>query len=704
MFSYLKSIKGFLDDCSGVEEECSKKCNSKDCKCKLVAYLEKSVSRSNYGYKKSVDASEIRAWCNSVAFYFKSVMEELVNDNENYNNLVVGLEYYLETRECFVDDKIPHVRVDVMLGGYKNDEMRIMLIELKQYDKVVSISNDRNTINWEYEYNLKNYLQEGPNSQVLEYCLNISKSINNSGNQSILFIPCVYMHNLHNLPDVLSSGNIHGNIHKKDGYIIDDRVCYKNEPIRVYLKKNDNNNGIVNYIKENFDGTDNTAIDVFKRLKKGYHLLTRNDLADLLICDKKKRKKYECYMRPDQYFTLYGYSVNNDYWDNYLENHLDFLLHMRRKENKDNATNWFKNGIVDVIYGGPGSGKTFLAILLLRLCLERGLNVAYVYKSSASVNSIFGCLRDRALEVFPKNNENCKLQDLIRNTDYDKIPEEYRLFKNRKKDDVCKFDIIAINEYENNKGFDVYIIDEAHRIKDENIEKIINEQNKRRKMVVLFYDEHQVIDDNIELISKIAQKKCCQNRSLVSRYNIFNLWSQFRCGLDDGYLISVEYALGIRNTGRSRSQIDFDVVLENEESVRSLVRKIIRYKQEYWILTVCDDNKDDIESLGNILGMEKEKIHLWGKECDGSKEYNGQMITSYRDEGGISIGRPHTVQGVETDRALVIVKHEFDAIEKDRLQNKYRILLTRALKECHIFCTCPKIRKRFEKEGFQIAK
>ncbi len=493
MFPYLKPVKEFLKDCETITHKIEKNskgifvceqlktgytdhgclvtCDSKkkgSCSCcknvpAVAAWLIQSVDQANWGNNRShglghIDFREVRAWCHSLCVHMYEVLKPLED-----MNLFVGLEYYLETRAGFVEDKKKHYRVDVMIGGYGKDNStepveRLMVIELKQYGNS-SWDKDGKTLT--YEYGNDTVSEESSNRQVKFYCDSISKSIDKNSIAPDNIIPCVFMHNLAKDKIEYDPGTPFDD--SSDGVLYDNRVKYRNKPIPIFIsepQEHDRYKAFRSYICETFDheGTDVRAIDVFKKLKKGHHVLSQEELADMLICDADElESRFRALLRPDQFFTMFGYGEYSYSWDNYLKNHIDYRSIFSSEENKTFWNHWKQErGVLDIIEGGPGSGKTVLSMFLVRYCLMKGLSVAYVYIGSAQVNRLFDYLKNIIEEEVGVDE---RFPDIVKNIPRSKL-DNFRIFNSYKENE--KFDIIPFEQIKNKMGYDVYVIDDAH--------------------------------------------------------------------------------------------------------------------------------------------------------------------------------------------------------------------------------------------------
>lgn len=673
MFPYLKSKKSFLSDCKNTEccnEEENKRCKDCSMKSRVVKWLEEYIKRANYLYP--VSNSEIRAWCQSVSFY----MREVLSDEKIPDNLSVGLEYYRET-DMKGDNSEPGVRADMLIGGYYGDKatgykMKILLIELKQYSKgKIKEGLFRVHNAWDKLVELKTVV-----GQVTAYRNNIMRSVENKnipGDADFIeLISCVYMHNLE---------------------VPKDAELGITEADHVFLKEDKER--LVDFICEEFSGTDeapSNARNVFIKLKSKYRILSSAELADILVCKPDQVIEYRKFLRPDQAFFLSGYDFEGGNikkkYDNYLEKRLEFLFGsdeteaLKKLKNDKNVKLWESitsenERIVDVIEGGPGSGKTLLAMFLLRYCMdfndavseENKIKIAFVYKRLAPVGMLKSLIEEKR-EEFQKKGVSMEYWE--------------------------KLD----NAKEGAPAYDVIIFDEAHCFNGtdaDQLKRLINSS----KYTVFFNDSKQKIleedkgiDEGVLDVDKKERSESAY-KELVIPYienegvaatdkpnaNVFRLWSQFRCNQDEGYLSWVEDLLDMeRSTLAFDDDIEFDFDVELIENAADIL-KVAREEPK---LQVVSTNQFD-------SGYEKDI------KIDGKQLFYWRLnpnVDESRKKSMLEVLNPSEVQGLEYDTVLVIIGKDFSEIKQENkatkeielIKNRYRMLLTRGLKKCYIYC------------------
>ena len=178
-----------------------------------------------------------------------------------------------------------------------------------------------------------------------------------------------------------------------------------------------------------------------------------------------------------------------------------------------------KEKAIMIIKGGPGTGKSVIALEVMGVLLRKGVNVVHATGSSAFTNTLKQILGTRSAKQFKFFNS-----------------------------------FVDQSKYKEN-GINVIICDEAHRIRktSESIytpkhlrtgEPQINELIRSAKLSLFFIDEQQVVrpteTGSVDLIKEAAKK------FNAKVYELPELKTQFRCGGSGSYLEKIEKILGIK--------------------------------------------------------------------------------------------------------------------------------------------------------------
>ena len=345
-----------------------------------------------------------------------------------------------------------------------------------------------------------------------------------------------------------------------------------------------------------------------------------------------------------------------------------------------------KNKKVYIVKGGPGSGKSVVAVNLLVEFIKNKKQARYVSKNSAVREVNLSKLKGKKLEGVSVN----------------------MLF-------VSSGSFIGAvkNEY------DVLIVDEAHRLNEKSgifgnmgenqVKEIIN----AAKLSVFFIDEDQKV--TFKDIGSIEEIKKWAKHFGAEIYED-ELKSQFRCNGSDGYIAWLDDVLEIRESANKTLEgIDYDFKVFDD--VNEMYEELKKKENSAIVAGYCWDwvskkeNRDDI-IIGNFSkkwNLNEDKglwllknplnqvgcIHtIQGLECD----YIGVIIgDDLVYDNGI---KTQPEKRAKTDKSLngykKMLKSNPKKAEKlaDKIiKNTYRVLMSRGLKGCYVYATDEKLRK-----------
>jgi DUF2075 family protein len=340
-----------------------------------------------------------------------------------------------------------------------------------------------------------------------------------------------------------------------------------------------------------------------------------------------------------------------------------------------------------IVEGGPGTGKSVVAINLLVEATRRELLSQYVTKNAA-----------------PRAVYESKLSGTMKKRRFE------ALFQGSGRFHDCEPNI-----------FDVLIVDEAHRLNAksgmfQNLgENQVKEIIRAAKTSVFFVDEDQKVTLK-DIGSKDEILKWAKQAH--AEVKVMQLDSQFRCNGSDGYLAWLDNLLQIRPTANTTLEgIIYDFkVFDNPSEMRDAIyaKNAIANKSRLvsgycwnWI-SKNDTKKTDINFPEYGFHMPwnfAQKSYLWSIKPDSVSE----------------VGCIHTCQGLELDYVGIIIGK--DLIYRDGqvlvdpasraktdtsikgyktmlktdpekakelirsiIKNTYRTLMTRGMKGCYVWC------------------
>ena len=343
---------------------------------------------------------------------------------------------------------------------------------------------------------------------------------------------------------------------------------------------------------------------------------------------------------------------------------------------------------VFIVRGGPGTGKSVLAVNLLSKFISNGLNSRYITKNSAPrlvyAAGLSGHLRKSRISALFTGSGS--------------------------------FVDCLNNEY------DALIVDEAHRLNAKsgmfgNLgENQVKEIIQSCRTSIFFIDEYQRIH-----LKDVGSEELIRAYAKEMNAEVFDadLTSQFRCGGSDGCLAWIDNSLGLRptaNTSLDTSVFDFQIFDDPKEMYEKIIEKNNQNFKSRLVAGYCwnwiskkDPNENDIILEGGKLSAK------WNLTQHG-------MLWIEKDESISEIGCIHTCQGLELDYVGVIIgpdlqlsgghvitdvneraksdasikglkkmmkENPAEATRRGReiVLNTYRTLLTRGMKGCYVYCT-----------------
>ncbi|MBV9925688.1 MAG: DUF2075 domain-containing protein [Acidobacteria bacterium] len=345
-----------------------------------------------------------------------------------------------------------------------------------------------------------------------------------------------------------------------------------------------------------------------------------------------------------------------------------------------------KNKVVVLIKGGPGTGKSVIAMNLVAELCAQNYNAQHATGSRAFTENIKKVVGNRAGVQFKYFNS----------------------YPTAGRDEI-----------------DVLVLDEAHRLRPSSHNRFTPRSARSElsqteelihaaKVSVFFIDDLQVVRPgevgSSELIRAAASKAGAALRE-------YELEAQFRCNGSDGFINWVDNTLGIRRTANTLWDTNDPFEFRIAESVQELERSIRERQQEGFSARLAagfcwpwsyPDGQGRLPNDVTVGGWSMP----WNARPDSRKLAKGIPKSHYwaSDPNGIDqVGCVYTAQGFEFDYVGVIFgldlrydpkggtwvgdkTQSHDAVVKKSkelfvplVKNTYRVLLTRGMKGCYVY-------------------
>ena len=367
---------------------------------------------------------------------------------------------------------------------------------------------------------------------------------------------------------------------------------------------------------------------------------------------------------------------------------------------------------VFIVHGGPGTGKSVIAVRLLAEVLTSKRLGFFVAPNKA--------FRDTLVEQLTKRHHKYR-------------EDGEALFQSSWSFHTADF--------MNDKTHEVLIVDEAHRLKDQAYQykgqSMVDDMVRAARISVFFLDETQRVQWNDS--GSEARIREAATKFKANVHPPFTLSAQFRCGGSDGYLNWLDDVLQLRPTGNfdnwADEQYEFRVFDNAQQMYAAIKAKNATNKARLIAGYSWDWPTRGRVRHGHVQHVQADGLSLpWN--------FMGENWATSKD-GIDQVGCVHTCQGVEFDWLGVLIgpdlryeqgkvvgdptkraktdtslKGSKKALTEARgnaavtaqvlakvqaiIKNTYKVLLSRGRKGCFVWCADPALRE-YLRERLQMA-
>lgn len=587
-------------------------------------------------YGRRAGDSEYNSWVDT-----GKVIKNLI-ELGNLENIYVSFEY-----------QVPYTqkRIDCLLFGKNKQGKGIMIhIEMKQWQKVEALECEGNFVETYIGGDSRKVAH--PSQQVQGYHNYLMGFVEIFEENEIDLLGCAYC----------------PNYDKKEGEgLFDKRYKEVVNKFPVYTKKDIEN--LANRLKELLSQED--GFDIFNKFMESPINPSRKllDNASNVI-----KKESDFNLLDDQIYTR---NVIID---------------------KINKSETKKENSVIIVKGGPGTGKTVIALHIL---------------------AEFAGHEDKKYKIFFSSRSKPLIEAI-----------KYKMERGQKVGEVnAKILFTSLDPYAPTRvgenELDIIIIDEAHRIGEKSDHRFTKKEHRTNmpqveqlircaKTSIFFIDDKQAIRGaevgNTKLIRETAER-------LGRDVQEVELTSQFRCNGSDNYLDWLEYVLGHSDKKailKKEDNFDFQII-DSAEKLYEIIKEknSLKGMSARIVAGYCWNWSTKLNEKGELVKDVKIGNFELPWETHGDinppEGYVKWYEWAYKPEGIKQVGCIYTAQGFEFDYIGVIVgsdlkydkdndclianregtkdpmlkrsKEKFD----EYVKNIYRVLMSRGMKGCYVY-------------------
>ena len=578
---------------------------------------------------------EFAAWQNSMQF-----MRNIVDDPDIDDGVQIAIEYNIPQTSKRVDF--------IILGENGAGRENVVIVELKQWTRAEVVDDEMHYCVRTYVAN-NNRIVCHPSYQAYSYSRFISNYSQVINDRGISLVPCAYLHNFQPAYRQALSSEIYKEWYTSAPFFIMDEAKEFHDFVKKYVTKKSSSGDLLYLI-------DNGRIKPTKSLQDALAAMVKgNHVFDLL----------------DEQAVCFDMCVRT-------------MLQCQKDRKKRTI----------LVQGGPGTGKSVLAVNLLMHFINQSCNAAYVTKNSAP--------RQAFLSILSGNKAK-------------NVAEINQLFRS-------PFGLAQAPA----NGYDCLIVDEAHRLVkkmygDWSGENQVKECINASLLTIFMLDEDQAVTiKDIGSVQEIRYWSEKLGSSIIMREETI-LTSQFRCNGSDAYIQFVDNLLqrGKETLNAPLSELNYDFrIYDDPTQMRDELREINAVSNKARMVAGYCYDWNVRNRRGNVdISLPGGFQAKWNLEND--------KIWAINPRSFEEVGCIHTAQGLEFDYVGVLIGKDLtydsatglvltdktaisrddnssgirgasDSTARRLILNTYKTLLTRGQKGCFVYCEDEALRKYFK--------
>ena len=578
---------------------------------------------------------EFAACHNSMKF-----MRDIVDDDQIDDEVQIAIEYNIPQTSKRIDF--------IIIGANETGKENIVIVELKQWTKAEVVDDEMHYCVRTFVAN-DNRIVCHPSYQAYSYSRFISNYSQVIQDRGIGLVPCAYLHNYWPMYKQALSAEIYKDWFTSAPFFISDETQKFNAFVKKFVTKKSQSGDLLYLIDSGRIRPTKSLQDALTTMVKG------TPVFDLL----------------DEQAVCFDMCVRT-------------MLQCQKDRRKRTI----------LVQGGPGTGKSVLAVNLLMHFINGSYNAAYVTKNSAP--------RQAFLSILSGNKAK-------------NVAEINQLFRSP----------FGLSQAPAN-SYDCLIVDEAHRLVkkmygDWGGENQVMECINSSLLTIFMLDEDQAVTTkDIGSVGEITHWCEALGSAVIMREET-KLVSQFRCNGSDAYIQFVDNLLqrGGETLNAPLSELNYDFrIFDSASQMRDALREKNAVNNKARIVAgYCYDwnvknRRGDVDI--SLPGGFQAK---WNLEND--------KIWAINPRSFEEVGCIHTAQGLEFDYVGVLIGKDLtfdnstglvvtnktaissddkssgirtasDATARRLILNTYKTLLTRGQKGCYVYCEDPALRDYFK--------